>query len=126
MKLILSFLLLLSLNSYSQQQIKIDDVSKHIGDSVKIEAKIYGGKYLENSKGSPTFLNVGAKYPDALLTLVIWNDVRLKFSHQPIEQFFNNKNVMITGVIKEYKGKPEIIIYNQNQMDEVAKIDVRQ
>ena len=41
--------------TFSQIVIELSDVSKHIGDSVKIVAKIYGGKYLENIKGSPTF-----------------------------------------------------------------------
>jgi len=39
--------------------------------------------YLEQTKGSPTFLNIGGNYPDAPLTLVIWNDVRKQFKHIP-------------------------------------------
>ena len=50
---------------------------------MKICSKIYGGKYLEQTKSSPTFLNVGRNYPDASLTLVIWNDVRKQFKHIP-------------------------------------------
>lgn len=68
---ILSFLIFLCINSYAQQSIKLENVRDHVGDSVKLKALIYGGKYLQSIKGSPTFLNVGAQYPDEVLTLVI-------------------------------------------------------
>ena len=77
----------------AQKEIDIADAANHIGDSVKICSKIYGGKYLEQIKGSPTFLNVGGNYPDAPLTLVIWNDVRKQFKHIP-EEFLKGKDVM--------------------------------
>ena len=66
-------------------------------------SKIYGDKYLGLTKGSATFLNVGGNYPDAPLTLVIWNN---------------------DGGIKFYKDKPEIVISNPNQIQESIKVDV--
>ncbi len=50
---------LITLSSFAQQKIKIDDAKNHVGDSVRICSKIYGCKYLENTKGTPTFLNAG-------------------------------------------------------------------
>ncbi|MFY7900565.1 MAG: hypothetical protein ACOVNY_10310 [Chitinophagaceae bacterium] len=95
--------------AFSQQKIAIDDATKHIGDSVTICSKIYGGKYFETSKSKVTLLNVGAAYPNALLTIVIEEDARKNFTEKP-EEFFLNKEVCVSGVVKEYKGKPQIII----------------
>ena len=60
----------LRLQGIAQKDIEIQDAAKHGNDSVRICSKIYGGKYLENVKGSPTFLDVGGNYPNAPLTLV--------------------------------------------------------
>ena len=70
MKLIITIaILVIALPTVAQTEIKLEGVGSHIGDSVKFLAKIYGGKYLELAKGSPTFLNVGDRYPNAPLTL---------------------------------------------------------
>jgi len=39
-------LLFIPLISLAQTEIKLEDVSKHIGDSVVITGKIYSGRYL--------------------------------------------------------------------------------
>lgn len=107
-------LLMVSL-AQAQQEIKMDEVNKHIGDSVTVCSKVYGGIYLQQSKGSPTFLNVGGAYPNSLLTLVIWDDVRKQFKEAP-ETFYKDKEVCITGKLILYKEKPEIVIYDEKQL----------
>ncbi len=121
---VLAFLFI-SACSFLQTNIELRDVSKHIGDSISVEGVVFGGKYFDGSKGSPTFLNIGGKYSDALLTLVIWEDVRNKFTHQPIEKFYDGNRIIINGVIKTYKDKPEIVISNPNQIQEIIKVDVK-
>ena len=91
--------------SQAQKEISIDSLSRHIDDSVTVCTKIYGGIYLERSKGTPTFLNAGAAYPNAPLTIVIWADAREKFKNLP-EVFYKDKDVCITGKIILYKEKP--------------------
>ena len=51
MKLIISLftLLLFSISAFSQTGIKLEDINKHVGDSVKVCAKIDRGIYLEHS-----------------------------------------------------------------------------
>ena len=99
----------------AQKEISIDSLSQHIGDSVVVCTKIYGGIYLERSKGTPTFLNAGAAYPNAPLTVVIWADARAKFKEAP-EVFYKDKAVCITGKIILYKEKPEIVVYAETQI----------
>jgi len=51
MKRILPFLLaMVSLIATSQIKVSPEDASKHVGDSVSVCGKVYGGIYLEHSK----------------------------------------------------------------------------
>ncbi|MEI9809823.1 MAG: hypothetical protein WDO16_19260 [Bacteroidota bacterium] len=100
---------------FSQQEIKLEELKNHIGDSVKVCTKIYGGIYLDRTKGTPTFLNACGSYPDNPLTLVIWADVRAAFGNKP-EEFYKDKQVCITGKVELYKEKPQIVIHSQNQL----------
>jgi hypothetical protein len=106
---------LFSLIASSQQEIKIEDVGKHVGDSVKVCTKIYGGIYLERSKGTPTLLNAGAAYPESPLTLVIRADARAQFKNPP-EIFYKDKQVCIAGKVELYKEKPQIVVYAESQI----------
>ena len=101
--------------SFAQTAIKLEDVSKHVGDSVKVCGKIYGGIFLERVKDTPTFLNVGGTYPNNPLTIVIWADVRKTLEEKP-EEFYKDKTVCIFGKITLYKDKPQIVLYNKNQL----------
>lgn len=118
MKLI-SFIvtLLITFSASAQTEIKLEDVKNHVGDSVKLIGKIYGGKYIKSIKGSPTFLDVGGKYPNAPLTLVIWENVRKQFASAP-EELYKDKDVWIIGKVKLYKEKPEIVISKPSDISE--------
>jgi hypothetical protein len=48
----------LAITSFAQQQIKLEEVRNHIGDSVKLMAKIYGGKYFETGNNTLTLLDI--------------------------------------------------------------------
>jgi hypothetical protein len=125
----MKYLLLIALAGFSatacaQKEIKIGDARSHVGDSVKIYSKIYGGKYLEAAKGSPTFLNLGAAYPDALLTVVIWSDSRKLFKKPP-EEYYKGADVCVTGRIQMFNEKPVIIISNPNQIQDIIINNVR-
>lgn len=108
----------LAVTAFAQQEIKIEDVRNHIGDSVKICSKVYSSKYLEADKGSPTFLNLGAAYPHQLLTILIWSDTRKQFTNPP-EQYFKGAKVCVTGRVQMYNQIPEIIIYSAMQIQDV-------
>lgn len=122
--LILAILTFATFSAFAQQEIKLEEVKDHVGDSVKLMAKIYGGKYIETVKGSPTFLNVGDKYPNAPLTLIIWGDVRSQFKTAPEEMYNKGYVQWIVGKIELYKGKPEIVITNPNQIYDVVAASI--
>ena len=102
----------------AQTLIKVEELKQHVGDSVKLTTKIYSGKFLSQSTGTPTLLNAGGVYPNALLTLFISPEVRSKFKSAP-EELYRNKNVVVSGRVILFKEKPEIIIYGVGQIEVV-------
>ncbi len=97
-----------------QATIQLEEVSKHIGDSVTVCGKVAGMRYFENSKNQPTFLNIGANFPDQKITVVIWGETRKLFTGK-VEDL-KGKDICITGRIILYKERPEIIIYRPDQV----------
>jgi hypothetical protein len=91
------------------QTIKPEDAPKYVGKTGTVCGKIYGGKYLEKSKGKPTMLNMGAPYPTQPITIVVWDDPRSKLHYKPEEKWLN-KQVCIFGKIISFKGKIEISV----------------
>jgi hypothetical protein len=99
----------------AQKEISIDSLSQHVGDSVTVCTKIYGGIFLDRSKDSLTLLNAGGRYPNSPLTVMIRISARRQFKEPP-EVFYKDKDVCITGKIILYKEKPEIVVYDEKQI----------
>lgn len=115
-KLFTTFLIVLvGLLSYSQNTIKLEDVAKHVGDSVKICGKVYGIRFVSTVQNEPTFINLGANFPNQLLTIVIWSDVRKTFTRMP-EELFKDKEVCVTGKIELYKERPQVVVRDKGQL----------
>ncbi|MEP6845001.1 MAG: hypothetical protein ABI861_03330 [Panacibacter sp.] len=105
------------LHSTGQQKITLAEINKHIGDTVTVCGKIFGGKFLDAAKNQPTFLNMGAQYPGQLLTVVIWGSTRKLFVYKP-EDHFRGKNICVTGKIEVFKDKPQITVQQITQLKE--------
>ena len=97
--------------SFCQSKINIESASSHYGEKVTICSKVYGTKALEKV----TFINLGAAYPNSLLTVVIFAKDRANFKEAP-DVTYNDKNICVTGEVKEYNGKPEIIVTTPDQI----------
>lgn len=104
------------LTGFCQHSISIDSVSMHIGERVTVCSKVFGTRFLDQSNRQPTFLNMGAAYPNSPLTVVIFGDDRKNFAGAP-ETMYADKEICVTGVIKEYKGKAEIIVNKPEEME---------
>ena len=116
MKIIFTLLLFTFSHSVvSAQKFTAEQAASKVGDSIEVCDKIFGGRFFETSKGSPTLLNMGAAYPASPLTIVIPGDVRIKMGYVP-EQQLKDKNVCVMGRVILFKEKPEIIVYNVSQI----------
>ncbi|HTH81373.1 MAG TPA: hypothetical protein VL490_00470 [Mucilaginibacter sp.] len=107
------FISFISLKSFSQTTIAAKDAAKHLNEKVVICDQIAGGKFLSNA--NLTLLDVGGNHPNELLTLLIKGDDRKKFKTAP-EEDLKGKKVCITGQVIDYKGKPEIVITDPEQI----------
>ena len=108
----LSFCVLLVGICNAQTTIAAKDAKAHIGETVTVSDKVFGGKLLSSNM---TLIDVGAYYPNQLLTIMIPPASRGKFPGRP-EVDWKGKVVSVTGKVVDYRGKPEIIINDASQI----------
>jgi len=85
----------------------------YYGNEVIVEGKIAG---TYRSKTNTVFLNFEKPYPNQCFTAVIFSSDQYKFVEFP-EKYYADKIVRVRGVVKEYKGKPEIILKSPEQIE---------
>ena len=116
-KIILSFVYLVyTMHSVAQTKIIPGDAPSHVGDSVSVSGIIYGGHDFENFPGRPSILVLGDTIPGMPLIISIAGNDKMKFTDS-IVQFYNNKNVVISGRVKMFMGQPEISLYDSAQIN---------
>jgi len=73
------------------------------------------GTHVSTGKSETTHINFGEPFPRHSFSLVIFQRDAESFSYKPAE-YLANKKLCITGEVKMYKGKPEIIVNNEKQI----------
>ena len=58
---------------------------------------------------------MGGKYPNNAFTVVLFKDAAGKLPYQLSTS--DGKNICVTGKVKDYKGKPEIAVENEKQIE---------
>lgn len=71
--------------------------------------------YASAAEGRPTFLNFDRPHPEQSLTVVIWGTDRGAFGEP--EQRYAGQRICVTGKIRLYKGKPEIMASDPSQIE---------
>lgn len=87
-------------DSGTAKTIDIHDAANHYNEYVQVCARVYGYKALDNL----TLVNLGAAYPDQLLTVVLRGDAR------SLSSGLDGQTICVTGKIVSYKDKPEIVV----------------
>ena len=96
--------------------ITTNEASAHIGQTATVCGVVASAKYAYRSKGQPTLLNLDEPYPRQIFTALIWGNDRPAFGAP--ETTYSGKNICVTGRIKNYRGKPEIIVRTPSQITE--------
>lgn len=96
--------------------ITASEASAHIGLTATVCGYVASAKYAYRSKGQPTFLNLDEPYPRQVFTALIWGSDRPSFGAP--ETTYAGRNICVTGRIKSYRGKPEIIVSSPSQITE--------
>lgn len=89
------------------------NAGNYINKEMIVEGKIADAY---RSKTNTIFLNFEKPYPNSCFTAVIFSSSLYKFPENP-EDYYNGKTVRIKGKIKEYEGKPEVILENVSQIE---------
>ncbi|MDR3490921.1 MAG: DNA-binding protein [Gammaproteobacteria bacterium] len=90
------------------------EAGEYVGQTATVCGHVASTKFAYKSKGQPTFLNLDAPYPRQLFTVLIWGNDRPLFGSP--ETIYEGKNICATGLIKTYKGVPEIVAKTPSQI----------
>ncbi|WP_184549856.1 S1/P1 nuclease [Mucilaginibacter sp. FT3.2] len=82
------------------REVKLEDVKSQTGKEVSVKGKVFTIKDI----GSMVLVNLGAAYPEQLLTIA------LKGKAKDLAAQIDGKVIRVEGTVIDYKGKPEIII----------------
>jgi DNA/RNA endonuclease YhcR with UshA esterase domain len=99
-------------SSSAQDVVTPADVHKFVRQAVTVRGTVAG--VYTSGKGN-TFLNFGAPYPRQQLSAVIFASDAPLFSDVDLAALEGHA-VSITGVVKLYKGKPEIVLNRRDQL----------
>jgi DNA/RNA endonuclease YhcR with UshA esterase domain len=113
--LIFAFLVCASGSIAQQEHISPIDAPKYIGMEKTVCGTVASATYAVRTKGRPTFLNLDQPHPNQIFTVLIWGSDRNKFKNPP-ETFFRGKRICVTGIIENYRGKPEIVVRSPDQI----------
>jgi hypothetical protein len=87
-----------------------DVAAAHEGQIVTVRGPVVDATFASESRGQPTFLNIGRGYPDpARFTVVIWVPNRAYFPAPP-EELYSGQTVCVTGQVTLYNGSAEMEI----------------
>jgi hypothetical protein len=86
--------------------IDVKNAASHLNETVTITSKVYSMKDVS----SMILVNVGAAYPDSPLTVVLRGDAKA------LSTQIDGKTITVTGQVIDYKGKPEIVVTDKNQL----------
>lgn len=107
-------LLLLSAIVQAQSSLSATEAKNHIGGKATVCGEVASTHYAERTKGSPTFINLDKPYPNQVFTILIWGTDRTKFGNP--DQAYMGKHICASGMIKEFRGVPEIVAYDPSQI----------
>jgi DNA/RNA endonuclease YhcR with UshA esterase domain len=95
----------------AQEVVPADSAAQHVGHVVTVEGVVAS---VGNSRRSGTiFLNFGAPYPNNTFTAVIFRSAAPRF---PDALKWEGKRLRVTGTVRVYRGKPEIVLEEPKQV----------
>jgi DNA/RNA endonuclease YhcR with UshA esterase domain len=95
----------------AQKVVTAQEASQHVGEVVTVTGTIGGVGHSPRS--NTTFINFGAPFPSHDFTAVIFASAAKQF---PNVDSWEGKTASVTGVVKMYRGKPEIVLNSPSQI----------
>jgi len=86
--------------------IELKDVKDFLQKNVAVSGKVYSVKDI----GSMVLVNLGAAYPNQLLTVVLKGDAK------QLAGQIKDKTITVLGKVIDFKGKPEIVVTDKESI----------
>jgi len=99
---------------FAQEPVSADSLAKYEGQLVTVCAKVTG-THITNGKSKTTFINFGKPFPNHTFSVVIFEKDLQNFTYKPAKKLLDKK-ICVSGKIKIYNGKPEMIISLEDQI----------
>jgi DNA/RNA endonuclease YhcR with UshA esterase domain len=109
--LILAFGLALAAIPAAAETIAPNEAPLRVGQIVTVEGVV--SEVHHAASGKVTFIDMGGHYPNNSFAGVIFKDDGSKF---PDVDALSGKTIDITGSVRSYRGKPEIILNDTGQI----------
>jgi len=93
-----------------QRVVRDSEAASHVGESVIVEGTVAS---VHVTRSGTTFLNFGAAYPKQTFTAVIFSSAASRF---PNPQQWEGKRVRVTGKVRLYRDRPEIVLEASSQL----------
>ena len=97
-------------HSAAVQTIVPETASSHLGETATVKGAVAD---VHTARSGVTFIDIGGRYPHNAFTAVIFSEDAGKF---PDVGALSGRVVEITGLVRLYKGKPEIILRSASQL----------
>ena len=118
MKTVAFTVLLVAARLVAADTIPSSEAKNHVGETATVCGHVADSRYQE-SGSHVTFLNFDKTYPNHTFTGFIPGDSRARFTAP--EKEYLDKDVCVTGKIQDYRGKPEIVLTDPQQIRLQAK-----
>jgi DNA/RNA endonuclease YhcR with UshA esterase domain len=92
------------------QTVEPADAKSHIGQTVTVEGPVDN---VHTARSGNTFIDIGGHYPNNTFAAVIFSQDASKF---PNVSSLKGKTVDVSGKVRLYRGKAEIILTNADQL----------
>jgi len=106
-----SFLKTYEVRSAGEDIVPWDLAGNYIGKHITVEGKIV----RTHNSGKACFLNFHNNWT-RYFSLVIFNNVFYRFPDKP-EEFYRDKVVRVSGKIKMFRGRPEMVLNRRHQIE---------
>lgn len=106
------FLAITSISKAQAISATLDNSATFEGKTVTLCEKVTS---THVTKSGNILLNFGKPYPNNSFTVVIFPNDSAKFTYNPSETL-KDKVICVTGIVKMYNGKPEIIVSKEDEI----------
>lgn len=98
------------------EAIEWTEAPAHIGETVTVRGPVKDSSFISESNGQPTYINIGAAYPDpSRVSVVVWGEDRGNFPGDP-EGMYLGKTICVTGELYAYDNATYVKVAMPDQI----------